>query len=70
MHQTAIIVIAHQLHDTGMPAGIEAFIVIIGTALTCVTTYEIVRRIACLRPLFGLRAVPRTVLRTEQHQPV
>ncbi|WP_448032303.1 acyltransferase family protein [Bradyrhizobium liaoningense] len=70
VHQTAIIVIAHQLHDTGMPAGIEASIVIIGTALTCVMTYEIVRRIACLRPLFGLRAVPRTVLRAEQHQPV
>ncbi|NUR11599.1 MAG: acyltransferase family protein, partial [Bradyrhizobium sp.] len=69
VHQTAIIVIAHQLHDSGLRAGIEAAIVILGTALTCVATYEVVRRIAWLRPLFGLRAVPRTVARMEQHQP-
>ncbi|MFK4486980.1 acyltransferase family protein [Bradyrhizobium sp. USDA 336] len=69
VHQTAIIVIAHQLHDSGLSAGIEASIVIAGTALTCVATYEIVRRVAWLRPLFGLRAVPRSVARMEQHQP-
>ncbi|WP_298243272.1 acyltransferase family protein [uncultured Bradyrhizobium sp.] len=69
VHQTAIIVIAHQLLGSGLPAGIEAFIVIIGTALTCVVTYEIVRRIGWLRPLFGLRTAPRTVRSIEQHQP-
>lgn len=55
--------------DSGLSAGIEASIVIVGTALTCVVTYEAVRRIALLRPLFGLRAAPRTVARMEQHQP-
>ncbi|MFB6460240.1 hypothetical protein [Bradyrhizobium tunisiense] len=69
MHQTAIIVIAHALHDSGLPVGIEASIVIIGTALTCVVTYELVRRIAWLRPLFGLRAAPRTAARMEQPRP-
>ena len=68
VHQTAIIVIAYQLHDSGLSAGIEACLVIFGTALTCVTTYEVVRRIAWLRPLFGLRAMPRRLTRTEQHQ--
>lgn len=69
VHQTAIIVIAHELQDSGLPAGIEASLVIIGTALTCVATYEVVRRIAWLRPLFGLRGVPRTAATMEQHQP-
>lgn len=55
--------------DSGLSAGIEACIVIVGTALICVVTCEAVRRIAWLRPLFGLRAAPRTVARMEQHQP-
>jgi peptidoglycan/LPS O-acetylase OafA/YrhL len=69
VHQTAIIVIAHALHDSNIPVGIEASLVIMGTALTCVATYEVVRRIAWLRPLFGLRAAPRTAAAMEQHQP-
>ena len=56
VHQTAIIMIAHQLHGRGLPAWLEAAIVISGTFATCVLTYEIVRRIAVLRPLFGLRS--------------
>jgi Acyltransferase family len=55
VHQTAIIMIAHALHGEGLPAWLEAAIVISGTAAACVVTYEIVRRIPILRPLFGLR---------------
>lgn len=55
VHQTAIIMIAHGLRGSGLSAGVEACIVIAGTVLTCVVTYEIVRRIDWLRPLFGLR---------------
>jgi hypothetical protein len=55
VHQTAIILIAHALHDRDVPTGLEAGIVITGTIATCVVTYEIVRRVAVLRPLFGLR---------------
>jgi hypothetical protein len=55
VHQTAIIVIAHALRGSGFSAGIEASIVIAGTAVACVVTYEIARRISWLRPLFGLR---------------
>jgi hypothetical protein len=55
VHQTAIILIAHQLHGRDLPAWLEASIVISGTFAACVLTYEIVRRIAVLRPLFGLR---------------
>jgi hypothetical protein len=56
VHQTAIIMIAHELHGSDLPAGLEASIVIGGTLAACVLTYEIVRRIAVLRPLFGLKA--------------
>jgi hypothetical protein len=55
VHQTAIIMIAHALRDSGLSSGMEASIVIGGTALTCAATYEIARRINLVRPLFGLR---------------
>ena len=55
VHQTAIIMIAHELRASDLPAWLEAGIVISGTVVTCALTYEIVRRIALLRPLFGLR---------------
>jgi hypothetical protein len=67
VHQTAIIMIAHALHGSGLSAAAEASIVIAGTVLACLVTYEVVRRINWLGPLFGLRlaaaspaaAVPR-----------
>ena len=55
VHQTAIIMIAHALHGEDLPAWLEAGIVISGTAAACVLTYEIVRRVRILRPLFGLK---------------
>jgi nicotinamide riboside transporter PnuC len=55
VHQTAIIAIAHQLKDYALPAWCEAAIVIAGTMATCIVTYEAVRRVAPLRPFFGLR---------------
>jgi hypothetical protein len=55
VHQTAIIMIAHALRGSSLSAWQEASIVVGGTAATCVLTYEIVRRIALLKPLFGLR---------------
>jgi Acyltransferase family len=55
VHQTAIILIAHGLRGLGLPASIEASIVISGTLASCAVTYEIVRRISVLRPLFGLK---------------
>lgn len=59
VHQTAIIVIAHALRGSGFSVGIEASIVILGTALICAVTFEVVRRINWLRPLFGLRMEAR-----------
>ncbi len=56
VHQTAIIMIAHALRGSGLSAGVEAVIIIGGTAATCIATFEIVRRVPWLRPLFGLKA--------------
>ncbi|WP_456621157.1 MULTISPECIES: acyltransferase family protein [unclassified Bradyrhizobium] len=69
VHQTAIIMIAHALRGSGLSAGNEAAIVVAGTALTCLVTYEVVRRIAWLRPLFGLRKEARSPVRIAQQQP-
>jgi peptidoglycan/LPS O-acetylase OafA/YrhL len=69
VHQTAIIVIAHALRDSGLSAGSEAAIVIAGTALTCFASYEIARRIAWLRPLFGLRMETRSSAGIAREQP-
>jgi hypothetical protein len=54
VHQTAIIVIAHSLRGR-LSAGTEAAIIIGGTAAICIATFEIVRRVGWLRPLFGLK---------------
>jgi hypothetical protein len=56
VHQTAIIMIAHALRGSGVSPGIEATIVIGGTAAACAATYEIVRRVSWLRLLFGLKS--------------
>jgi len=67
VHQTAIIMIAHALHGRDLPLPVEASIVVAGTAVSCVLSYEIVRRVAVLRSLFGLRKAasePAMPLRT------
>jgi len=55
VHQTAIIVIAHALRGRGLSVGFEAAVIIGGTTVTCIVTYEIVRRVRWLRALFGLK---------------
>jgi hypothetical protein len=57
VHQTAIILIAHGLKGLDLAASVEATIVIGGTVVACAVSYEMVRRVAVLRPLFGLRLV-------------
>jgi len=55
IHQTFIVVAGHHLAKVGLPQGLEAAILIGGTFACCFVTYEIVRRVALLRPLFGLK---------------
>jgi glucan biosynthesis protein C len=54
VHQTVIILVAHHLKPLALPAGIEAPLVIMATAIACALTYELARRLPPLRPLFGI----------------
>lgn len=56
VHQTAIILTAHWLKPLGLPAGLEALLVIAITALSCAASYEIIRRVGWPRPLLGIAA--------------
>jgi len=54
-HQTVIVVAGVHLDRLGLPLWIEAGALIAATVGACAATYEIARRIAPLRPLFGLK---------------
>jgi hypothetical protein len=67
VHQTAIILTAHWLREADLPAAAEAAIVIAVTLASCALTYEIVRRVRWLRPLFGLKILSPSAASGEQH---
>lgn len=55
IHELTILVGGYYLVKLHLDLGLEAAVLIGGTALSCFATYEIVRRISWLRPLFGLK---------------
>jgi glucans biosynthesis protein C len=55
MHQTIIIVTAYFLLPFQLPPAVESLIIIGSTISGCVITFELVRHISFLRPLFGLK---------------
>ena len=59
LHQTVIVVVAHQLQPLGLPPLLEGPLLVLATALLCLLGHEIVRRVRWLRPLFGLKATQR-----------
>ncbi|MBP7703794.1 MAG: acyltransferase family protein [Caulobacter sp.] len=64
VHQTVIVVAAYNLSRLGLNQGVEAGLVIGLTFAACFATYEVVRRVPILRPLFGLKyASPPSPLR-------
>lgn len=58
LHQTVIVVLAHQLKPLNIPAGWEAALLTAATFALCLAAYELIKRSALLRPLFGLRPRP------------
>jgi hypothetical protein len=56
IHQTIIVVCEFWIKPLLLPQPVEAGILIAATVAGCFATYEIVRRVWWLRPLFGLRA--------------
>jgi peptidoglycan/LPS O-acetylase OafA/YrhL len=61
LHQTVIVVAAHALKPSHLYPPVEGVLLVLVTAATCLLSYEAIRRLAWLRPLFGLeRRVPGT----------
>lgn len=54
LHQTVIVVAAHALKPVQLPPLLEGPLLVIGTVAICFLTYEVIRRMRWLRPLFGL----------------
>ena len=63
LHQTLIVVVAHSLKPVNLMPAVEGPLLILVTAATCLAGYEVIRRSAILRPLFGLSvdALPKKV---------
>lgn len=54
LHQTIIVVLAHSLKPLNLMPAVEGPLLILVTAAGCLAGYEIIRRVALFRPLFGL----------------
>jgi len=63
VHQTAIVLLAHFMKPLGMHPLAEAPLLIAATLATCVASFEIVRRVGWMRPLFGLAPAAPAALR-------
>lgn len=58
LHQTVIIVAAHALQPVRLAPLLEGVVLILITTAVCFLGYDALRRIAMLRPLFGLTVLP------------
>lgn len=67
VHQTVIIVVAHELSAFRLPRSVEASLLLAITAIGCVATYELARRLGWLGLLLGVR--PQRVTRTRAGGP-
>ena len=61
VHQTAIVLLAHFMKPLGLRPLVEGPLLIAATAAICLASFELVRRVGWLRPLFGL--APRAGVR-------
>ncbi len=55
LHQTFIVVLAFLLSPMQLGPIFEPLIIIVATFTGCIVSYEIIRRVTLLRPLFGLK---------------
>jgi hypothetical protein len=58
VHQTAIVLLAHFMKPLGLRPLVEGPLLVAATAAICVASFEIVRRVGWMRPLFGLAPQP------------
>ncbi len=64
LHQTVILVCAHALKPARLNPLVEGPLLILVTASACFLSYEVIRRVSLLRPLFGLA---RTAVAARTH---
>jgi hypothetical protein len=57
VHELTILVGGYYLTKLGLDVRLESALLITATALSCLFSYEVVRRVAWLRPLFGLKVL-------------
>jgi glucans biosynthesis protein C len=71
LHQTVIVVCAHALKPAHLQPGVEGMLLVLVTASASFLGYEVIRRVALLRPLFGLqlRAAPGSASRPKAWVP-
>lgn len=62
VHQTAIVVLAHFIKPLGLRPLVEGPLLIAATVAICCASFEIVRRVGWMRPLFGLAPTAAHVL--------
>lgn len=55
IHQSATVLLAYWLVPLQLGGAVEATLVVLGTLAACGLGHELVRRVAVLRPLFGLK---------------
>lgn len=60
VHQTITVVGGYYLAQLQLPLVVEAGLLVVGTYGVSFAVFEVVRRVAVLRPLFGLRLVGRS----------
>lgn len=58
LHQTIIVVLAHNAQPLRLHPGIEGPLLVLATFALCFLGFELVRRVPWLRPLFGLKTSP------------
>ena len=56
LHQTLIVVLAHNLQPLGLRPAVEGPLLVLATFALSFAGFEVVRRVRWLRPLFGLKA--------------
>jgi len=54
VHQTAIVLLAHFMKPLSLRPLVEGPLLVAATVAACFASFEIVRRVGWLRPLFGL----------------
>ncbi len=65
LHQTVIVVLAHNAKPLGLRPMIEGPLLVLATFALCFLGFEIIRRVRWLRPLFGLKRTTAHVERSE-----